>query len=262
VKTYADVQILTAKKAQIRNGDRVLDCGTGPAASLALRLAKLVGEKGKVVAIDCEREYIPKIKDAIAKSSLSNRVSFLVADLRYTPIRDSSMDASLSLDTVQNMHGNGGNPEDTVKAYIKESARAIKSGGKLVVGTRFPVPRNVAQRAYMEYRLFSRKLEYALWKEISRYYFEHELISWFNEARLRDTEVDIIEHKILFPRDFLSRRRERVGPSLDKVAARSTREELRKEFHKLLKTTEKYGEEWLPTLLISATKTGRSARAK
>lgn len=136
-----------------------------------------MGEDGQVVALDYEREYISDIKDAIAKSAFSERISFVLADLRFIPIRGGSIDAAVSLDTLQNMYGNDLDVEKVVKDYIEESMRIVKSGRKVVVGTRYPIPRNKAQEVYIELRLFEFGLEYVLWGEQARYYFEHELVS-------------------------------------------------------------------------------------
>mgnify|MGYP001116239667 CR=1 FL=1 len=199
--SYKDLQILVAKKANVDKGQWVLDAGTGPSAFLAICLAELVGKDGLVIAVDYERSYIPAIKDAIAKSGFSERIAFLLADLRHIPLRDCSIDAAVSLDTLQNMYGNGLNVEKVVKDYIEESVRIVKPGRKVVVGTRYPVPRNKAQEVYVEFRLFDSKLEYSLWGEQSRYYFEHELISWFKKAGLQDVESKVIEYNIPYPRD-------------------------------------------------------------
>lgn len=251
---YKDLQILVAKKAGLGKGQWVLDAGTGPSAFLAICLAELVGKDGLVIAVDYERSYIPAIKDAIAKSGFSERIAFLLADLRYIPLRDCSIDAAVSLDTLQNVYGNGLDGEKIVKNYIEESVRIVKLGRKVVVGTRYPVPRNKAQEVYMEFRLFGSKLEYVLWGEQSRYYFEHELVSWFKKAGLQGIEAEIIEHNIPYPRDIRINGNEKISTRLKQVKPYAMRAKLKEEFHQLLEKLEKYGEEWLPTLSVWGTK--------
>ncbi len=253
VKRYSDIQILVAKKAVIDREQWVLDGGTGPDAFLAIRLAEIVGRSGLVIAVDYERTYVSKIKDAIARSKLSDIISFVLADLRYTLIRDCCLDAAVSLDMVQNMYGNDFDVEEVVKDYIKESTRIVKSGRKVVVGTRQPVPRNKAQEVYMEFRLFDSKLEYTLWKEQCKYYFEHELISWFEKAGLQDVETEIIEHNIAYPREYRIGGIDRTNTRL-KLLKSDNIAKLEEKFQVLLKKLDEYGEEWLPTLIIAGTK--------
>lgn len=75
MKTYRDLQILVAKGASVDKGLFLLDAGTGPSAYFAVRLAEIVGNRGLVVAIDYEREYVSRIKEAIANSGFCDSPS-------------------------------------------------------------------------------------------------------------------------------------------------------------------------------------------
>lgn len=252
IETYCAVQDLVAKKGYVSRGRLVLDSGTGPCAFLAIRLAEFVGLSGLVIAVDYEREYGSSIKDAIDKSGFSKRISFLLADLRCIPIRDGALDASVSLDTIQNMYGNDVDVERVVKAYIEESARTVRSGGKVVVGTRHPVPRNKAQEVYIELRLFDSKLEYLLWGEQSRFYFEHELVSWLKKAGLKDVKAEIIEHNLPYKRD-IEKRTAKISKLLQQLKPPTESVRLNEEHQKLIHIVETHGEEWLPTLIVTGT---------
>lgn len=254
MKTYRDLQILVSKEAKVCKGRSVLDAGTGPSAYFTVRLAEMVGNQGLVVAIDYEREYASRIKEAIAKSGFSETISFILADVRCIPIRSCSMDAGVSLHAVENMYGNGLDVEEVVRECFRESARIVKPGGRLVVGTGYPVPRNKSQQTFIELRLFEGKIEYFLWGERSRYFFEHELVSWFEEAGLKNVEAKIIDHSIPYPRDVRKHANERITRRLKQVKPKPRRAELQKEFQQLLENLEEHGEEWAPTLLVSATK--------
>ncbi len=218
---------------------------------LAINLARLVGKDGLVIAVDYGKGYISNIKDAISKSGFSERISFILSDLRHIPLKDHSIDAAVSLDTIQNMYGNTLNVEDVVKGYIGESTRVVKAGGKVVVGTRNPIPRNKTQEVYLELRNFEMKLEYVLWGEQSRYYFEHELMSWFKKAGAHEVEVEIREHNIPYPSDARIYANSRINDRLKQVEPNYMRVKLEEEFQRLLEKLEMYGEEWLPTLLLS-----------
>jgi len=252
MKTYRDLQILVAKEANVGKGRSVLDAGTGPSAYFAVRLAEIVGNRGLVVAVDYEREYASRIREAIGDSGFSETISFILADLRYIPTRDCAMDAALSLQAVENMYGNALDVEEVVKEYVRESARTVRSGRKVVVGTSYPIPRNKSQQIFIELRLFEGKIEHLLWGEQSRYFFEHELVSWFEKAGLENVEAKIIDHNIPYPRDVRNRGNERITRRLEQAKPR--RAKLRKEFRQLLKNLQEHGEEWAPTLLVSGTK--------
>lgn len=230
VTRYYDIQLLVANMAGISKGQWVLDAGTGPAAFLAERLAEIVGEKGLVVAVDYEKEYVSKIKEAITGSGFSDMISFVLADLRYVPIRDCSIDAAVSLDMVQNMYGNSVDIEEVVKEYIRESMRIVKLGRRVVVGTRHPVPRNRAQEVYFDLFLFEAKLEYMLWEQQSRCYFEHELTSWLRKAGLEDIESEIVEHNIPYPRKYRIGGIERDNNRLKQIEPYAKRIQLEEKF--------------------------------
>ena len=254
MKTYRDLQILVSKEAKVDKRWSVLDAGTGPAAYFAVRLAEIVGDQGLVVAIDYEREYASRIKEAIADSGFSETISFILADVGYIPIRDCSLDAAVSLHAVENMYGNAVDVEEVVKEYIRESARIVRSGRRVVVGTSYPIPRNKSQQIFIELRLFEGKIEYFLWGEQSRYFFEHELVSWFEKAGLENVEAKIIDHSIPYPRDVRNRGNERIIRRLKQVKPKPRKAKLQKEFRQLLKNLQEHGEEWAPTLLVSGTK--------
>ena len=235
-------------------GLSVLDAGTGPSAYFAVRLAGIVGNRGLVVAIDYEREYASRIKEAIANSGFSETISFILANVRCIPIRSCSMDAAVSLHAVENMYGNALGVEEVVKEYVRESARIVRPGGRVVVGTGYPVPRNRSQQTFIELRLFEGKIEYFLWGEQSRYFFEHELVFWFEKAGLENVVAKIIDHSIPYPTDVRKHGNERITRRLKQVKPKPRRAKLQTEFHELLRNLEEHGEEWAPTLLVSATK--------
>lgn len=115
-----------------------------------------------------------------------------------------------------------------------------EGGGKVVVGTRHPIPRNKAQEVYFELRIFEKKLEYILWGEQSRHYFEHELLSWFKKAGAQEVEAEVMEHNIPFPSDARKHANDRIDGRLKQVEPHSVRAKLEEEFRKLLEKSETY----------------------
>jgi len=59
------------KSLRIKPGDTVCDLGSGN-GFYTLKLAKLVGERGKVVAVDIQREMLELLKDAAAAEKITN----------------------------------------------------------------------------------------------------------------------------------------------------------------------------------------------
>lgn len=252
---YGELQALIADKVGIGKGQTILDAGTGPGASLAIRLADIVGKNGMVVAVDYSRSYVGAIKKAIIKSGFKSRISFLLSDLRYMPLKDGSLDAVVSFDAVQDMHDVETEAQSVTRSFLMESARVVKLGRRVVVGTRYPVPRNSAQEAYLKLRLFERELEYMLWRERARYYLDSELALLFQEAGLQQIRTEVIEHSIPYPNDWQKYNISRIRNRLTKVQPHTEKARLKKEFHSLLKEIEKYGEEFPPTLIVVGART-------
>lgn len=119
-------------------------------------------------------------------------------------------------------------------------------------GTGYPVPRSKCQRTFIELRLFESKVEYFLWGKQSRYFLEHELVSWSEKAGLENVEAKIIDRSIPYPRDVGKHGNERITRRLKQVKPR--RAKLQTEFQQLLTNLQEHGEEWAPTLLVSGTK--------
>jgi len=62
----------------IKKGDVVLDIGCGP-GYFTIPLAKMVGENGKVIAVDIQDRMIEKLKRNLEKNNLRNRVNIIKA---------------------------------------------------------------------------------------------------------------------------------------------------------------------------------------
>jgi len=86
------------KKIPLEKVTTVVDYGCG-AGRYALPVAKLVGTKGKVFAVDIHPLAIKTIKGKAARESLTNIEAILV-DYYDTGIQDSSVDLVLLIDTL------------------------------------------------------------------------------------------------------------------------------------------------------------------
>ncbi|HEX73632.1 MAG TPA: class I SAM-dependent methyltransferase [Dehalococcoidia bacterium] len=86
------------KKIPLEEVTTVVDYGCGP-GRYTLPVAKLVGIKGKVFAVDIHPLAIKTIKEKAAQESLTNIEAILV-DSYDTGIQDSSVDLVLLIDTL------------------------------------------------------------------------------------------------------------------------------------------------------------------
>ena len=86
------------KNVPIKEGMTVVDYGCGP-GRYTLLLARLVGLKGRVFAVDIQPVAVKMIKEKAVNESLTNIEAILV-DSYSTGIRGSSIDMIILLDTL------------------------------------------------------------------------------------------------------------------------------------------------------------------
>jgi len=90
-------RINTLKEVGIKSGDSVLDYGCGP-GNYTVVTARLVGESGKVYALDIHPLAVQKVQNIVAKRRLTN-IETILSDCA-TGLADESIDAALLYDTL------------------------------------------------------------------------------------------------------------------------------------------------------------------
>lgn len=120
----------TVKLSRVQTGDRVLDvcCGTG---DLAFAFEKAVGNEGQVIGSDFTPEMIEIANSKRDKLSSANQ--FQVADTLALPFPEAAFDVCSVGFGIRNVQDVG--------AGIREMARTIKPGGRLVI-LEFTDPKN------------------------------------------------------------------------------------------------------------------------
>jgi ubiquinone/menaquinone biosynthesis C-methylase UbiE len=108
------------KDVGIKPGFSVLDYGCGP-GSYTVPLAELVGESGKVYALDIHPLAIQKVKNIASKRELAN-VETILSDCQ-TGLPDNSLDVVLLYDIFHHL----GDPD----RILKELHRVLKPEGVL-----------------------------------------------------------------------------------------------------------------------------------
>ena len=105
----------------IRAGQTVCDVGAGP-GYFTLRLARAVGSRGRVYAVDVEPRILEALRDRIEKSGVGNVTPVLA--LGGDPLLpDATCDLILIVDTYHHF------PDRP--AYLRRLAQALKPGGRI-----------------------------------------------------------------------------------------------------------------------------------
>ena len=107
----------------LRPGDVACEIGAGP-GYFSLRLARAVGERGHVFAVEAHPRMLEVLRDRIAAAGVANVTPILAlqADPLLPP---SSCDLALIVNTFHHF------PDGA--AYLRRLARALKPGGRIVI---------------------------------------------------------------------------------------------------------------------------------
>lgn len=104
-------------------GTQVLDAGCGPGYA-SLELAKLVGDAGKVTAIDFTREYLQHLRQQVATASIDN-ITVLESDLHSIPLPDACCDVVFVKFVLLFIPNLG--------QVLHEFCRVLRPGGRLLI---------------------------------------------------------------------------------------------------------------------------------
>jgi ubiquinone/menaquinone biosynthesis C-methylase UbiE len=132
-------------RAKISQGSRVLDVGTGT-GEVAIRLERLVGPRGRVVAIDAQPEML-RIAVHKAKDRGSDNIEFLQMSMEDMVLPDDSFDSvvgNYSLCCCVDY-----------EATLAECHRVLKSGGRLTYnhgGPSNPLSYQVIAKIFEDYK--------------------------------------------------------------------------------------------------------------
>jgi arsenite methyltransferase len=111
------------KLAHIREGEHVLDVGTGTGAA-AFAAAENVGRTGKVVGVDIGEEILTQARQKL-ESEPQQSISFALSDMEQLRFTDASFDVVLSASTLFFLQD--------MSAGLREWQRVLKPGGRVAV---------------------------------------------------------------------------------------------------------------------------------
>jgi ubiquinone/menaquinone biosynthesis C-methylase UbiE len=107
---------------KLQSGMVVVDMGAGSGYH-SFRMAPLVGEKGKVIAVDIQKEMLDIITKRMKKDGVKN-IETVLGTVNDPKLKDSSVDMILMVDVYHEF----GEPYEMTEKMIK----SLKPGGRLV----------------------------------------------------------------------------------------------------------------------------------
>ncbi|MBO3802559.1 MAG: class I SAM-dependent methyltransferase [Candidatus Brockarchaeota archaeon] len=230
------------KYADIVEGSNVLEVGSGPHAIATIALAELVGERGRVVAV--ERGRWGDSWEVLKHSGLSPRVIPLQEDASKLPFPFSCFDLAVCVHGIRSFDG-----RQSIVGAVKEMLRVSKE--RVFLAESSPFAKNKAQEAHLAMYNLRRPTFLALgradWGDL-RYLPPQELRNIAIEAgasrvELREVDVGMPHHLACFPSDLIL-----------KVEDSEIRENLMERWRKALAMLERYGEEHPPVIVLDAWK--------
>ncbi|MCD4657668.1 MAG: arsenite methyltransferase [Planctomycetes bacterium] len=109
--------------AEIKDGDTVLDLGSGAGIDCFLASSK-VGDSGKVIGVDMTPEMIQRAR-IISEVENYNNVEFRLGEIEDLPVDDSSVDLIISNCVI--------NLSPDKKQVFAEISRVLKNNGKVLI---------------------------------------------------------------------------------------------------------------------------------
>lgn len=114
------------KEFGVYDGMQVADFGAGTGA-YTIPLAQLVGDRGRVYAIEVQKEFLANIKAAAITNRLKN-IELLWGDIEQvggTKIKEKSLDAVVVSNVLFQAEDKSG--------LLREAKRILKTGGKMLL---------------------------------------------------------------------------------------------------------------------------------
>jgi cyclopropane fatty-acyl-phospholipid synthase-like methyltransferase len=169
----------------IREGMQVLDVGCGQGSFTAC-IARLVGETGKIVAIDITDEYLKQMNENLKKFNVKQRVKFVKADAAElsTIFAPQSFHATVGYRFIEEL-----TQLEKLPKIIVEMAKLTRQNGKVALIELSTKIRNIAEENLIR-----------LHRDIGGDYFPapKEILDAMKEAGLTKVHVKTVNTKIWY----------------------------------------------------------------
>ncbi|WP_411681347.1 methyltransferase domain-containing protein [Clostridium thailandense] len=134
-------------KFNIKNGDIVIDYGCG-SGGYTKKISELLGENGKVYAVDIHELAIESVKRKISKYQLTNVETVLVKNINE--IKDNIANVIIAIDMFHMVQDKN--------VFLKELYRLIKKDGTLFISTHHMTSEEV-ERIILDSKLWTIQCE-------------------------------------------------------------------------------------------------------
>lgn len=230
------------QEAAVTKGSTVLEIGCGPHAIATIALALLVGEGGKVVALDHGRWG--RFWEIMKESGLESRVIPVQEDARKLHFPYSCFDLVVCVHGIRSFAN-----RFTVVAAVNEMLRVTKD--RIFLAESSPIAKNAAQQAHLTMYNLRRPIFLALGQpEVGDipYFTSKEMKNIVEEAGATETEVKLADvnlphHLAYMPPEFIERIRDEKA-----------RKDLMKKWKEALELLDQHGEEHPPVVIVNAWK--------
>lgn len=182
--TIFQLKLKVARQIGVLRGMTVVEIGSGQGGFTAA-IAKRVGEKGRVLAIDSTREYAEEFTRRLDRYSVKNRVIFIQADGTNLKniVSDGTADMVASYRLLEELKR-----PDYMPRIIREMARIVKDDGLVCLTEISAAARNEAEEAYIR-----------LHKESGDYLFKpDEITETMKKCELEGISVNKVDTDIWF----------------------------------------------------------------
>lgn len=182
--TIFQLKLKVARQIGVLRGMTVVEIGSGQGGFTAA-IAKRVGEKGRVLAIDSTREYAEEFTRRLDRYSVKNRVILIQADGTNLKniVSDGTADIVASYRLLEELKR-----PDYMPRIIREMARIVKDDGVVCLTEISAAARNEAEEAYIR-----------LHKESGDYLFKpDEITETMEKCELERISVKKVDTDIWF----------------------------------------------------------------
>jgi len=230
------------KQARLVSGANVLEVGCGPQAIATISLALLVGECGRVVALD--RGRWSDFWKLVEASGLQKRVIPIQEDARSLPFPYSCFDLAVCVHGIRSFDN-----REAVVNVIKEMLRVTKE--RIFLAESSPIAKNKAQEAHLAMYNLRRPTFLALGHEHLgdiHYFTPQEMSQIVTEAGATKVDAKLVDvnmphHLAYFPLE-----------EIKKIRDKKVRDDLEERWKRALEMLNKYGEEHPPVVVLNAWK--------